>query len=140
MMDIENQAQNHPNLEYMQVLDRHEDGLMKLAYSRSKMGFGMPDRDNIFTFNREVMDDGSFLYSMMTVEHEDYPETEEAVRMRIFQKTKVWQDGHNVKMVDLANFNVGGNLPTCIMNKVVEQMVMQSLNRIVDEVQPSEHS
>ena len=32
MMDIENQAQNHPNLEYMQVLDRHEDGLMKLAY------------------------------------------------------------------------------------------------------------
>ena len=68
----------------MQVLERHEDGLMKLAYSRSKMGFGMPDRDNIFSFSKEVTDDGAFLYKMMTIEHPDYPEAEDVVRMRLY--------------------------------------------------------
>ena len=81
------------------------------------------------------MPDGAHLYTTMTIEHPDYPVDGGAVRMRLFKKTKAWQDGDDVCFIDLANVNTGGYVPAYQTNMVVGSLIGKGLDSMQEKLQ-----
>lgn len=136
MMDIEKRLME-PELRTFKVVERTDAGIMKLAYQRIKQPMFMTDRDNIIEFESTIekapdrIGVPAYAYYKMTVNHPEYPETKEAVRQLTFKKTLLWQDGADVRLIELANFNPRGNVPT-VLNGLVMPEVTKGLARVRD--------
>jgi len=72
MLNIEKSTMENKQIKEFKVIERFEDGLPKIMYSRAKLPM-MTDRDNLVELGRNDMPDGSFLFTNKSIKRDDYP-------------------------------------------------------------------
>ena len=60
---------------------------------------------------------------MCSIDDERYPITDKFVRMVLFKYSVVSQLGDELLFEDIANFSMGGYIPTSLMNMVLGSMM-----------------
>jgi hypothetical protein len=136
MLQLETRLRE-PELAFFKVIERTENGLLKLCYQRIRQPYLMTDRDNMIAFESRIEKAPNteslwaHAYYQLSVHHPEYPETKEAVRQLSFKKTLLWQEGTDVRMIELANFNPRGNIPSALAGLVIPP-TEKGLDRIRD--------
>lgn len=112
------------------VLERWPDGLPKVLYERIGLGMLFAERELVLSFRREIIDGGQ-IYHVMSIDHPDYPETNEKVRMKIFKRSKLLTQGNNLKIEELVNMSMGGYVPAGLLNMMIGSMYQKGLDQQV---------
>ena len=132
LLDFEEAAKDSPQIKELKVLERYPDGLAKIIYERFAVGAMFAERDLVMNFERTANDD-SLLYEFFSIEHADYPLSKDIVRIKMARRSQFTQDGDDVRLKELVNYDMGGNLPPVLMNLpyVIKAMYVAKMDGLV---------
>ena len=115
----------------LKVLERHPDGLPKILYERIGLGMLFSERELVLHFKREMVD-GGIVFHVQSIDHPDYPETDEKVRMKIFKRSKIISEGANTRYHELVNTSMGGYVPASLLNMLIGSMYQKGLDKLIE--------
>ena len=134
MMDIENQQkEDNPNMIKFEVYERHPNNLLKKAYVSSKMPMFMSNRDHCFEF-KVIEEAERKIYVTVSIDDDKYPVTDDFVRMKIFKYSTIREDGEDLLFEDIANFNMGGYVPSSLMNMMLGSLMAKGMSKFKDKL------
>ena len=98
-----------------------------LFHTRSKISAMATDRESVVEMDLKDLDDGSLFQLCQSVEHDDFPHVDDAVRM-MYYKSMVWtQDGPDVRFTQFENMDLRGYFPASLMNMIISQYTVDSI-------------
>ena len=134
LQDIEGMAKENPKLVEFNILEKHPSGLPKLIYERIAMGMMFSERELVIKFEEVTSTDGSMTFTVSSIDHPDYPEDGKRVRMKIFKRSRIRPDGPNMKLEEVLNMNMGGYVPSSILNMMIGSLYGAGLDKMVPKI------
>jgi len=117
------------------IINNDPDGYF-LMHTRSKVGAMASDRESLVEMNLQNLDGGKSVFLVcQSVERDDIPHADDAVRM-MYYKSIVWtQEGPDARMTQFENMDLRGYFPASLMNMIISQYTVDSINGMYEVLQ-----
>lgn len=117
LLNMEKMA-NAPHLTEFKIVEKHEDGMPRIFYQKVKMT-GMSERESLLRLEKLPQPDGRVLFITSSVEHPDYPITNQVIRMETYKATMAEDTHRGLKSTEFSNFNIKGWFPLRLLNMMI---------------------
>ena len=99
-----------------------------LFHTRSKVGAMASDRTSLVEMRIQDVEAGKSLFlGCQSVDRDDYPHEDDAVRM-MYYKTQIYtQEGPDLKLTQFESVDLRGYFPASLMNMIISQYTVDSL-------------
>lgn len=110
-----------------------------MFHSRSKVGAMASDREIVAEMRVQEIDDGNSLFFVsQSVDRDDSPEHDDAVRMMYYRSNMDTQEGPDLRIVQFENMDLRGYFPSSMMNMIISQYTADSLKGFYEVLQEIE--
>ena len=110
-----------------------------LFHSSSKVGAMASNREIVAEMRIQDVDDGKSLFFVcQSVERDDIPEHDGAVRMMYYKSIMYTQEGPDMRIVQFENMDLRGYFPSSMMNMIISQYTADSLKGFYEVLQEIE--
>lgn len=108
-------------------------------HSRSKVGAMASDREIVAEMRVQEVDGGNSLFFLcQSVDRDDIPEHDGAVRMMYYKSNMDTQEGADVRIVQFESMDLRGYFPASMMNMIISQYTADSLRGFYEVLQEIE--
>ena len=116
--DWEELFASDPQFKKLKVISRDENGRPTSVYCLIGLGLFMTDRESLSHVSYKKTPEGDDLYILHSMQHPDYPEDGDAIRVQWYSVAKLTptEDGKGVHVTEFSNFDAMGYIPTSMMN------------------------
>jgi hypothetical protein len=104
------------------VIERFEDQMPKIWYSRSKLPM-MSQREVLTETTIKDVSPHEKIVISKSIERDDVPVYPGAIRMTMFKASSLKEENGDIVITDFTNFNLKGMVPARLMNMVISASV-----------------